>query len=381
MPRDYYDILGVARDASQDDVRKAYLKLAHKYHPDKTGGDKAAEEKLKEINEAYDILKNKEKRAQYDAYGRAGAGAGGPFGGGFSDFGGFSGFGGSTSAGFDAPFDDFFDVLFGRGGRGKRRGGRPGDDLEYRLNISLREAAKGVKRAVKFQRQELCPDCSGTGAAKGSQPGMCPDCHGTGQVRRAQGFFSIQQTCGRCRGTGSVVTNPCKKCSGAGRVRVEREIKVDLPPGIDTGQRLRVSGEGEPGDPSAPRGDLYILVNVEQDDLFQRDGNTILCEVPISFPQAILGDKIRVPTLDGEADLKIPAGTQSGTLFRLRAMGIPDVHGYHKGDQVVRIQVETPTKLTREQRELIERFQQISNEQSYPLHKRFFDKLKESLSK
>lgn len=379
MPKqkDYYELLGVSRDASAEEIRKAYLKLAHKYHPDKTGGDKAAEEKLKEINQAYDTLKNSDKRAKYDQFGHMGdqfGGAGGP--------GGFGGFGfGGGAGGFEAPFDDFFDVLFGqaRGGRGRRAAARPGNDLEYRLTLSFREAAMGTKRTFKFARREVCGDCKGTGAQAGTQPQSCADCSGTGQIRRAQGFFSISQTCPRCRGTGRIIQKPCSRCSGAGRNRAERELSVDLPAGVETGSRLRLSGEGEPGENGGPRGDLYIFVEVETDEIFEREGNDIICEMPISFPQAILGDKVRVPTLTGEADLKIPPGTQSGTHFRLRGMGIKDLRGYHKGDQIVRVQVETPTKLSREQRELIERFQEISNEKSYPLYHRFIEKVKKSL--
>lgn len=374
--RDYYEILGVARDASPEEIRKAYLKLAHKYHPDKTGGDKAAEEKLKEINEAYDVLKNKEKRAKYDQFGHMGE----QFAGG-EGFGGFGGFG-AGGGGFEAPFDDFFDVLFGRssaGGGRRRSAARPGNDLEYRLNITLREAAAGVKKKVKFARREVCSDCNGSGAAPGSQPQTCTDCGGTGQVRRAQGFFSITQTCPRCRGAGRIITKPCPRCTGAGRVRAERELSVDLPAGVDTGSRLRLNGEGEAGEGGGPRGDLYIYVEVEPDEIFSRDGNDVICEIPISFVQAIVGDKIRVPTLTGEAELRVPAGTQPGTLFRLRGMGIKDLRGYHKGDQIVRIQVEIPTRISREQRELMERFQSLSTEKTYPLYQRFVEKLKKSL--
>ncbi len=379
MPKqkDYYELLGVSRDASAEEIRRAYLKLAHKYHPDKTGGDKAAEEKLKEINQAYDTLKNPDKRAKYDQFGHLGeqfAGAGGPGG-----FGGF-GFGGAGTGGFEAPFDDFFDVLFGRTGGARRRPtARPGNDLEYRLTITLREAATGTKRKFRFARREVCSECKGSGAMAGTQPQACGECSGTGQVRRAQGFFSITQTCSRCRGTGRIIQKPCPRCSGTGRFRAERELSVDLPAGIDTGSRLRLSGEGEPGDNGGPRGDLYIFVEVEPDEVFEREGNDVICELPISFPQAALGDRIRVPTLAGEAELKIPPGTQSGTQFRLRGMGIKDLRGYHKGDQLVRVQVETPTKLSREQRELIERFQAISNEKSYPLYHRFLEKVKKSL--
>ena len=376
--RDYYELLGVPKTASADEVRKAYLKLAHKYHPDKTGGDKAAEDKLKEINQAYDTLKNPEKRARYDQFGQMGEQFAGAGQGGFGGF-GFGGSGGG-SGGFEAPFDDFFDVLFGRsGGTRKRASARPGNDLEYRLAITLREAATGAKKKIRFARREVCGDCNGSGATAGTQPQACIECAGTGQVRRAQGFFSITQTCTRCRGTGRIISNPCTRCSGSGRIRSERELSVDLPAGIDTGSRLRLSGEGEPGDNGGPRGDLYIFVEVEADEIFEREGNDVVCDMPVSFTQAILGDKIRVPTLNGEAELKIPAGTQSGTAFRLRGMGIKDLRGYHKGDQIVRVQVETPTKLTREQRELIEKFQAISNDKTYPLYHRFLEKVKKSL--
>lgn len=364
--KDYYEILGVARDASADQIRKAYLKLAHKYHPDKTGGDKAAEERLKEINEAYDTLKNPEKRARYDQFGAGGD----PF----------SGFGGG--AGFDAPFEDFFDVLFGRGatgGRTRRRAARAGNDLEYRVSISLKEAALGTKKPIRFKRAESCGECRGTGAAPGSEPERCSECGGTGQVRRAQGFFSVTTTCPACRGRGTRITRPCANCHGSGQTQIQRELTVDLPPGVDTGSRLRVGGEGEPGANGGPRGDLYIYVQVEPHEIFQREGNDIVCEMPISFPQAVLGDTVRVPTLKGEAELKIPAGTQPGAAFRLRGMGIPDLRGFHTGDQIVRVQVEIPSKLTREQRQLIEEFRDLTNAQSYPLHKRFMDKLKRSL--
>ncbi len=374
--QDYYELLGVPRTATADEIRKAYLKLAHKYHPDKTGGDKPAEDKLKVINEAYDVLKNQEKRAKYDQFGHMGEQMGG--GEGFSGW-GFGGAGGAQG-GFEAPFDDFFDVLFGRGGGGRKRSAaRAGSDLEYRLSITLREAAVGVKKKIRFARREMCNDCNGTGAQPGTQAQTCGDCGGTGQVRRAQGFFSITQTCPRCRGAGRVISKPCARCNGSGRSRAERELSVDLPAGVDTGSRLRLAGEGEPGEGGGPRGDLFIYVEVEADDVLIRENNDVICEVPISFVQAILGDKIRVPTLYGEADLKIPAGTQPGAQFRLRGMGIPDLRGYHKGDQIIVAQVEMPTKLTREQRELIERFNEMSSDKTYPLYQRFLEKVKKSL--
>ena len=367
--RDLYEILGVSRESSDEEIRKAYLKLAHKYHPDKTGGDKPAEDKLKEINGAYDTLKNPEKRKQYDRFGHAGEGLGG--------FGGGGGFGGS--GGFESPFEDVIDMLFGRGGqRRQAASARPGNDLEYRVEITLQEAYSGVKKSIRFARMEACNDCSGTGAAPGSRPEVCPACQGSGQTQVARGFFSITQTCHRCHGAGRIVTKPCARCRGDGRVEIQREIAVDIPAGVDTGLRLRLAGEGEPGDHGGPRGDLHIHIQVKPDDFFQRQGNDILCEVPISFPQAVLGVSIHVPTLKGNAELKIPAGTQSGAMLRLRGLGMPDLRGYRQGDQIVRVVVEVPTKLSRRQRELIAEFEKESDPRAYPLYKRFMDRFKRS---
>lgn len=370
MSKDYYDILGVARTATQDEIRTAYRKLAHQYHPDKTGGDKAAEDKLKEINEAYDVLKNKEKRAKYDQFGAAGVGAGG--------FGGFGGFEGGTAS----PFDDIFDAFFGgAGGRSRGTRAQAGDDLEYPLKVTLREAAFGVKKRIRFNRMETCGECTGSGAARGSTPQNCAHCGGMGQVRMTQGFFSVTRTCPHCHGTGKYVATPCTHCSGLGTVRTERELSIELPAGVNSGSRLRVAGEGEPGRNGGPRGDLYVYVEVEEDEVFQRDGNDIIAEVPISFTQAVLGATIRVPSLDGEVDVKIPSGTQTGTVFRLRGKGLPDLRGYRTGDQLVRVTVETPTKVSREQKELLRKFEELSNERTYPLRERFLEKLKQTLGR
>lgn len=366
--RDPYEVLGVAREASQDEVRKAYLKLAHKYHPDKTGGDKHAEDKLKEVNAAYDVLKNPEKRQAYDRFGSTdGQGFGGFGGGGFG--GQTGGFGGE---GFEAPFEDFFDMLFGQGGK-RRPGMQPGNDLELRLRVTLEEAYKGTKKKLRFGRMENCGECHGTGAAAGSRPETCGQCHGSGQVRVAHGFFSVTRTCPGCAGSGRTVSKPCRSCGGRGQKKSNRELSVDVPAGVDTGSRLRVGGEGEAGVGNGPRGDLYIHIEVEPHPVFKRDGVTIVCELPVSIAQVALGASVRVPTLNGEAELKIPAGSQSGAQLRLRGLGMPDLRGYRQGDQVVRLAVETPVKLSRRQKELLRQFEEESDAKSYPLGKRFAD--------
>jgi len=362
--RDLYEILGVPRTASDEEIRKAYLKLAHKYHPDKTGGDKEAENKLKEINAAYDVLKNADKRRQYDTFGQS------------DGMGGFNQ--GGFGAGFDSPFEDFFDMLFGRGGGGggRRPSARPGNDLELRVSLTLEEAAFGAKKNVRFSRKEICSDCTGSGAAPGTRPEVCPLCQGSGQVRATHGFFSVTQTCTRCRGAGRIITKPCSRCSGEGRIRIQREISIDIPAGVDTGLRLRVSGEGEPGDNGGPRGDLHVYVEVQPHEIFSREGIDIICEFPISFTQAAIGATVRVPTLRGEADLKIPAGTQPAAMLRLRGLGMPDLRGYRQGDQIVKVMVEIPTKLTRRQKEILKEFDDESDAKTYPLHRRFMDILR-----
>ncbi len=367
MARDFYEILGVARGSSEDEIRSSYRKLAHKYHPDKTGGDKAAEEKLKEINEAYGVLKNKEKRSNYDQYGTENPQQG--FGGG-----GFQG---------GSPFEDIFESFFGGGGGGGRGRSGPsrGDDLEYHTRITLKEAAFGVKKNIEFNRLENCNECEGSGAAKGSKPETCPQCGGQGQVRMSQAFFSVTRTCPQCRGGGTIVSNPCKSCSGQGMLKTRRELAIDIPGGVDSGSRLRVPGEGEPGRNRGPRGDLYVRIDVESDPIFEREETNLYCSIPISFTDAILGATITVPTLKGEAELKVPHGTQSGTVFKLRGLGMPDLRGYRQGDQLVTIQVETPTKLNKEQKELIQKFAELSTAKTYPLHKRFMDKFKDAIGK
>jgi molecular chaperone DnaJ len=357
-------MLGVSRKASQDEIRKAYLKLAHKYHPDKTGGDKAAEDKLKEVNAAYDVLKNTEKRSQYDQFGSTDGSN--PFAGG--------GFGGGGAGGFDAPFEDLFDMFFGQGGgsRGRRRSGaRPGSDLEYTMQIDLKEAAHGTTKKIRYSRKESCADCSGTGAASGSRPDICPGCRGTGQVRSSQGILSVARVCPQCRGAGKIITKPCHTCNGNGQKKTKRELSVDVPAGIDSGQRLHFQGEGEGGTGGGPRGDLYVRIQVQAHPLFEREGATLFCEVPLSITEAALGTTLRVPTLNGHIDLKVPAGTQSGDKLRLRGQGLPEVRGYYQGDQIVQVFVETPKKLSRRQKELMKELQESYDPRAHPRRKKF----------
>ncbi len=371
--KDYYDVLGVSRDASHEEIRKAYLKLAHKYHPDKTGGDKAAEEKLKEINQAYDTLKNPEKRAQYDQM-TSGAGAFGFGGEGF--MGGFDGFDFSGEAGSGSGFEDVLSSIFGDAGTRWRSSARPGDDLEVKVAISLEESYTGTSRNLKIPRQEVCSECHGRRHAPGYEPQVCPECNGTGQMRRTQGAFQLSVPCARCKGTGRIVTHPCPRCKGSGRVRLQRELAVNIPAGADTGTHLRLAGEGEPGENGGPRGDLYVQVVVEPHELFTREGDDIVCEVPVTLPQAALGAKIRVPTIDGMAQLNVPEGTQNGTLLRMRGLGLPPLGTNRRGDQIVRILAEIPRKLSKKQRELIAQFDASSTPGNYPKISRFSKKLK-----
>jgi molecular chaperone DnaJ len=351
--RDYYEVLGVRRSANDTEIKSAYRKLAMKYHPDRNPGDKAAEDKFKEAAEAYAILADSEKRSLYDRFGHAGVSS--PAGGG---------------AGFDpnvfAEFGDFADILgnmFGFGdlfGGGRRRGGpQRGADLRYDLEISFEESARGTETAIQIPRSEQCDTCHGSGAAPGTAPTTCPMCRGVGQVRRQQGFFTIAQTCPQCRGNGRVISKPCTACSGAGRVTRERKITVKIPPGIATGQQLRLQGEGEAGAAGGPSGHLYVVVHVQDHEFFRRDGNNLYCEVPVNFTTLALGGEIQVPTLDEPETVKVPDGTQTGTTLRIRNKGMPDVNGRGRGDLFATIQVRTPKKLTKEQRKLIEQLADV----------------------
>jgi molecular chaperone DnaJ len=345
--RDYYEILGVERTATEQDIKSAYRKLALKFHPDRNPGDRAAEEKFKEAAEAYAVLADGDKRHMYDRFGHAGLG-------------------GAATSGFDPTvFTGFEDILGGLGdifgfsevfGGGRSRGGaRRGSDLRYDLEISFTESAKDFETSIQIPRQESCDSCRGSGAAEGSSPTPCPQCHGRGQLRYQQGFFTVARTCGHCRGSGTVIAKPCSTCRGTGRVEKTRKLTVRIPAGIATGQRLRLTGEGEAGVGGGPRGDLYVVIQVQEHPFLQRDGNDLLCEMPVNFPTLALGGQVQVPTLEGDTGLTIPEGTQTGTLFRLRGRGMPDVTGRGgRGDLLVTVKAVTPKKLTREQKKLLE---------------------------
>ncbi len=354
--RDYYEVLGVDKGATAEELKKAYRKLARQYHPDANPDDPSAEEKFKEVAEAYEVLNDEQKRATYDRFGHDGLNSQGGFGGG-SGFGGFGGF-----EGFGGGFGDIFDMFFNGGSTGgsrRRNANAPqkGNDLQVELNLSFKEAAFGAEKEVSVQRSEVCSTCNGTGAAAGSSPITCTACGGRGQVNITQNtpFGRIMQTreCDKCRGTGKIIEKPCPNCRGNGHIRRRRNIKVSVPAGVDNGTRLRISGEGEAGLRGGSAGDLYVFIRVNEDDFFIREGNDLYCEIFINIAQAALGDSIDVPTLEGIALLTVPAGTQSGTVFRLKGKGVPDVGGYGQGDQHVRVSVETPTNLTEEQKDLL----------------------------
>ncbi len=372
--KDFYEVLGVNRDASDDEIKKAYRKLAMKFHPDRNPDNPKAEEQFKEAKEAYEILSDANKRAAYDQYGHAGVDpqAGG-FGGGFS--GGGGGFG-------DAFADIFGDIFGGRagGGGGGRSNIYRGADLRYNLEISLEQAAKGTETKIRIPTMEVCDTCSGSGAKSGTQPKTCPTCQGSGQVRLQQGFFSIQQTCPKCHGTGRIIPDPCGTCHGAGRVKQHKTLSVKIPAGVDEGDRIRLAGEGEHGVNGGPPGDLYVQIHLKAHSVFQRDHNDLHCEMPISFTTAALGGEIEIPTLDGAAKIKIPAETQSGKVFRLRGKGIKGVRSHVHGDLLCHVVVETPVNLTERQKELLRELEEISQGDSAnhnPKAQSWMDKVKD----
>ncbi|WP_417760422.1 molecular chaperone DnaJ [Shewanella sp.] len=346
--RDYYEVLGVGRDASERDIKKAYKRLAMKFHPDRNPGDKEAEAKFKEVKEAYEILTDEQKKAAYDQYGHSAFEQGGMGGGGF----------GGGGADFSDIFGDVFGDIFGGGrrGGGQRQAAR-GSDLRYNLELSLEEAVRGVSRELRIPTLATCDVCSGSGAKKGTSATTCGTCHGAGQVQMRQGFFAVQQTCPTCHGRGKIIKDPCNKCHGDGRVEKSKTLNVKIPAGVDTGDRIRLAGEGEAGEFGAPAGDLYVQVTVREHPIFVRDGNNLYCEVPISFAKAALGGEIEVPTLDGKVNLKIPAETQTGRMFRLRGKGVKSVRSSAIGDLLCKVVLETPVNLSDKQKELLQEFE------------------------
>ena len=377
--RDYYEVLGVSKTATQDELKKAYRKLARKYHPDLNKDNEEAAEKFKECNEAYSVLSDDQKRAQYDQFGHAAfenGGMGG--GGGFGGAGGFGGFGGSG-------MEDIFDMFFGgQGGRGSSRaksGPQRGADLRFDLEITFEEAAFGLEKEINLYRDETCDHCHGEGAEPGSKVESCPECNGTGYVRFTQntmfGQMVNERPCSRCKGEGKIISEPCKECRGKGTVKRNKKLKVKIPAGVDNGSRLRVSGEGEAGAKGGPNGDLYVYLYVKPHKFFERDGTTVLCEVPINIVQATLGADIKVPTLDGQVTMKVPEGTQPGKVLRLKGKGIPSLRGGSRGDQLVRIKVVVPTKLSDKQKDALRKFADISKDNINPEEKSFMDKVKD----
>lgn len=370
--RDYYEILGVQKSSSKDDIKKAYRKLAMQYHPDRNPGNAEAEAKFKEASEAAEVLLDDEKKARYDQFGHAGMNGQGGFGGAGGFQGDFSDFG-------DIFGDIFGDMLGGGRGRGRgrgRSGGRPGDDLQMEMEIDFTEAAFGAEKTISLTKNIKCDTCNGTGAKAGSAPTTCDYCHGHGEVRRQQGFFTVASTCPKCQGSGQMIKDPCGTCSGSGKKKKKVDLQVKVPAGIDDGQRLKLSNEGDAGTNGGPNGDLYVVIRIKEHELFQRDEFDVHCTVPVSFSQAALGCELEVPTLSGKVALKIPAGTQSGVKMRLKGKGIQRLGGYGVGDQIVTVHVETPTKLSGEQKEIFKRLQELEAS-SNPMSRGFFDKVKD----
>ncbi|MGQ9500078.1 MAG: molecular chaperone DnaJ [Dissulfurimicrobium sp.] len=369
MKRDYYDILGVSRTASFDDIKKAYRKLALRYHPDRNPNDKEAEEKFKEAAEAYEVLRDPEKRKVYDLHGHEGITGMG-----------FSGFTRQEDifSAFNDLFGDFFGFSTSSRSQGSGFGPEQGADLRYDLTISFEEAARGTEKNIKITRLEPCEKCNGTGLNPGSQPAICNLCKGRGQVIHTEGFFRIATTCPNCKGRGVIITNPCRTCNGQGRIRKHQMVKVRIPAGADNGSKLRLRGEGEAGLRGGPRGDLYIILHVEPHEFFERHGNDIYCRIQISMVQAALGDEIDVLTLDGQRKFKIPAGTQPGETFRLKGLGVPDLRGFGTGDQIIEISIVIPKKLTERQKELLREFASLEKEEDEGgIFKRFFKRFED----
>lgn len=371
--KDYYEVLGVNRDASDEEIKKSFKKLAMKFHPDRNPDNPKAEESFKEAKEAYEILSDDQKRAAYDQYGHAGVDP---------SMGGGGGFGGFNSGNFSDAFGDIFGDIFG-GARNQRSNVYRGADLRYNLEISLEEAAKGTETKIRIPVQTSCETCHGSGARPGTSPVTCTTCNGHGQVRMQQGFFSVQQTCPKCHGTGKMVKEPCPTCHGGGRVKQNKTLNVKIPAGVDEGDRIRLSGEGEAGVNGGPTGDLYVVVHLKEHTIFQREGANLHCEMPISFSAAALGGEIEVPTLDGAAKMKIPAETQTGSVFRLRGKGIKPLRSSEHGDLMVHVVVETPVRLTEKQKDLLREFEsstQADAGKHSPKNKSWVDKARDFFS-
>ena len=372
--RDYYEVLGVSKNASEDEIKRAYKKLARKYHPDMNPGDKEAEEKFKEVNEANEVLSNPEKKAKYDQFGFAGVdpnyGAG---------QGGYGGAGGFDFGGLGDIFGSFFGGGFG-GGRRNPNAPQRGESIRASLSVEFTEAAFGCEKSITIDRFEQCPTCKGKGCAPGTTPEVCTECHGTGTVTQAQrtpfGMMQSQTVCPKCRGKGQIIHQPCPDCRGAGVVRKRRTIQVNIPAGIDNGQTISLRGQGHSGKNGGPAGDLLITVMVRPHEIFRRDGTAVFCEAPITFTQAVLGGTLEIPTIDGKVKYDIPEGTQTGTVFRLRGKGIPVLNGRGRGDQYVTVNIETPRNLNREQKEALKKFSESLGEGNYEKHKNFFGKKK-----
>ena len=376
--RDYYEVLGVERGASDKDIKKAYRRMAMKHHPDRNPDNKNAEESFKEVNEAFEVLSDKQKKAAYDQYGHAGVDS--SMGGGAGGFGG--GFGGAD---FGDIFGDVFGDIFGGGGRGRSRSSaQRGADLRYQVELSLEEAVRGISKNIRIPTLVSCKECHGSGAKKGTEPVTCTTCGGVGQVRMQQGFFTVQQVCPDCHGSGKMIKEPCGVCHGEGRTQEYKTLLVKIPAGVDTGDRIRLGGEGEAGINGGPAGDLYVQVNVAEHPIFKRDGKNLYCEVPITFVDAALGSELDVPTLDGQVKLKIPAETQTGKLFRLRGKGVTPIRGGGTGDLMCRVVVETPVKLTERQKELLkeldETFDKDDHSHQSPKKQSFLDMAKQFIS-
>jgi molecular chaperone DnaJ len=371
--RDYYEVLGVDKSASPDDIKRAYRRLAIKYHPDKNPGDKGAEAKFKECAEAYEVLSDPDKRSRYDQFGHAGM-----HGTGVHDFSKMNVEDIFGALNLEDLLGDFFGFS-GRSRRGARTGPHRGYDLETMVQLTLDDVAKGVEKSIEFIRQDICEDCRGAGSARGSSPSKCSTCGGSGQMAHAGlgGFFQMVSTCPACKGNGTVITNPCKKCRGSGRVPKKRLVMVKIPAGVHEGQSVRVAGEGEPGFNGGPRGDLYCYVKIKEHPFLERRGINLIAAVPVSFTQAALGGVIEVPSLTGRQELKIPAGTQPGDAFRIKGQGLPDIGTRHNGDELVQIIVEIPKKLNSQQEELLRKFAETEDKTVLPKTKGFFEKLKE----